>query len=109
MKSNKFIILLVIFAFVVSLSLVGCGSSEEPAANEPAAEEPAAEQPAAEKTYTADIPENQPLVDMIVPSLKAKVKSKDITQERMDEIIQQVGDGTLSIEEVQAIMQGQAN
>ncbi len=107
MKTNKFIILLVIFALAMSFTLVGCGSSDEPATDKPAGEEPAAEEPAAEKTYVAEIPENQPLVDMIIPNLKAKVKSEDITQERMDEIIQQVGDGTLSIEQVQAIMMGQ--
>ncbi len=112
MKTNKLIILLVIIAFVVSFSLVGCGSSETPA---PAAEEPAVEAPAAEapapaaeapalKTYVAADPTLQPAVDMIIPNLTAKVKSGDITQERMDEIILQVGDGTLSIEELQAIM-----
>lgn len=113
MKSNKFIILLVIFAFVVSFSLVGCGSStpaptptpDKPAADAPATPDAPAEP--ADKTYTASDPDNQPKVDMIVPNLTGKVKSGDITQERMDEIIQQVGDGEMSIEELQFIMTGQ--
>ncbi|MGD9677230.1 MAG: hypothetical protein AB7V16_02535 [Vulcanibacillus sp.] len=113
--SKKFFLVVAILA--LSVSLVACGSTETPApatdapaapaTDAPAA--PAADAPAAYVPIPAANPDNQPLVDMIVPSLNAKVKSKEITQDRMNEIVTQVGTGELSIEQVQAIMQGTAN
>lgn len=102
----------IVFAILaLSFTLVACGSSDTPApanqpAEQPAAEQPAAEQPAA-KTYVAADPEKQPLVDTIVPNLRNKVKSGDITQERMDEIVGKAGTGELTLEQIQAIMMGQ--
>lgn len=114
MKVNKFLIVLLALALVFSLALVGCNGDDEPAEpngneepgdnngdngdNDGAAEEPAAE------TYTASDPANQPKIDMIFPNLTIKVEDGDITQERMDEILQLVGDGEMSIPELQAIM-----
>ncbi len=104
MKVNKLLVVLLALALVFSLALVGCNGDEEPAEPNGEEEPNGAEEP---KTYTASDPDNQPKVDMIVPNLAAKVRDGDITQERMDEIIQQVGDGEMSIEELQKIMTGQ--
>jgi hypothetical protein len=93
MKMNKFLAVLIIFALVFSLGLVGCGDSEE---------KPSA--PEAPTSYTASDPANQPKIDMIFPNLTAKVKDGVITQERMNEILKKVGDGEMSIEELQKIM-----
>ncbi len=113
MKINKFLIVLLALALVFSLALVGCNGDEEPAepngTEEPGGEEPGGtEEPAEEpaETYTASDPANQPKIDMIFPNLTQKVKDGDITQERMNEILQQVGDGEMSIEELQKIMTG---
>jgi|GEM_PF-3287667 flagellar basal body-associated protein FliL len=105
MRKNKLLIVLLVVALVFTLTLVGCGS-KEPAGN---SEKPAGngEKPADQpKTYTAKLPENQPKVDMITPNLANKVKQGAITQEFMDETIEKVGAGELSIEELQKIMTG---
>ena len=105
MRKNKMLIVLLVVALVFSLTLVGCGN-KEPADNGGGTADPS--KPADEpKTYTADLPENQPKVDMIVPNLAAQVKNGEVTQEFMDETIRKVGAGEMSIDELQKIMTGQ--